>query len=73
MSESDRNIENLRKIRDKLVGQRQEVASNAAEAGGISEIDKLIEIQCRIEVLDRAINDEVKRFTPDLWSELASL
>lgn len=73
MSESDRNIENLRKIRDKLVGQRQEVASNAAETGDISEIDKLIEIQCRIEALDRAINDEVKRFTPDLWSELASL
>lgn len=73
MSEYQRNLENLRAIREGLVKSRQEKASYVVRMNNFENVDDLIEIQRKIEMIDRAISDEVKHFDPDAWGKLAGL
>ena len=71
MSEQAKNVENLRTIREMLVKRRRDKAQIAAGSDALGNIDALIEIQQKIEVIDRAISDEVTKFDPEAWKKLA--
>ncbi|MGV1757638.1 hypothetical protein ACQZ6F_17420 [Rhizobium sp. A22-96] len=67
MSEQEKNVENLLMIRDALVKRRREKAFHAAQNDGLGTIKAVIEIQQQIEIIDRAVEDEVKQFNPEVW------
>ena len=70
MSEQQKNVENLRAVRESLVKRRREKASIAVENDSLGTIQAIIELQQIIDTIDRAIADELKHFDPAAWEKL---
>ncbi|KAA1176463.1 hypothetical protein FP026_27875 [Rhizobium tropici] len=70
MSEQQKNVENLRAVREALVKRRREKASIAATSDSLGTIKVVIELQQQIEIIDRAISDELKEFDPEVWKKV---